>query len=201
MYGEKEKPIYCLFYNYLKYMTIMKRNEFFKKAALGFGSMVLAPSLIKAFPVKNTFYESNSKIIRNNEGKKINVIGDNMTVKLTGTDTSGQFGLIEENNDPGVGIPLHVHKNEDEIFKVIEGEVEFELGDEKKILLKGDLAFCPRGIPHSWKVVGSQKSKVDLSFFPAGLEILFEELSKLPAGPPDFAMVAEICGKYGIKFL
>ena len=86
-------------------MAIMKRNEFLKKAALGLGSTVLVPSLIKALPVKNTFHESNSKIIRNNEGKKINVIGDNMTVKLTGADTSGQFGLIEENNDPGVGIP------------------------------------------------------------------------------------------------
>lgn len=179
----------------------MERNEFLKRTTLGLGSVVLFPSLIKALPIENTFNGSNSKIIKCNEGKKINVIGDNMTVKLTGADTNGQYGLIEENNDPGVGIPLHVHKNEDEIFKVIVGEVEFEVGDEKKILLKGDLAFCPRGIPHSWKVVGSQKSKVDLSFFPAGLEILFEELSKLPAGPPDFALVAEICGKYGIKFL
>jgi len=179
----------------------MERNEFFKRTALGLGSVVLFPSLIKALPIEHAFNGSNSKIIKGNEGKKINVIGDNMTVKLTGADTSGQYGLIEENNDPGVGIPLHVHKNEDEIFKVIEGEVEFEVGDEKKILLKGDLVFCPRGIPHSWKVVGSQKSKVDLSFFPAGLEFLFEELGKLPAGPPNFALVAEICGKYGIKFL
>jgi len=179
----------------------MERNEFFKRSALGLGSMVLFPSLIKALPKESTFNGSNSRITISGAGKKINVIGDNMTVKLTGADTSGQYGLIEENNDPGVGIPLHVHKNEDEIFKVVEGEVEFEVGDEKKILGKGDLAFCPRGIPHSWKVVGSKKAKVDLSFFPAGLEILFEELSKLPAGPPDFALVAEICEKYGIKFL
>ena len=103
--------------------------------------------------------------------------------------------------DPGMQIPLHVHENEDEVFKVIEGQMEITVGDKKTILKAGDLAFAPRNIPHSWKVVGDTKAKVALSVFPAGLEIMFEELSALPAGPPDFGKVAAIAKEYGISFI
>ena len=123
------------------------------------------------------------------------------TVKLTGEDTNGQFTLIEEENVPGTGIPLHVHTNEDEVFRVLEGEMELTVGDKTTILKSGDLAFGPRGVPHSWKIVGDKKAKIILSVFPAGIEHMFEELGKLPPGPPDFPKVADICGRYGINFI
>ncbi|WP_372745988.1 quercetin 2,3-dioxygenase [Lutibacter sp.] len=141
------------------------------------------------------------KIVRNGDGKKINVIGDIQTFKLTGKDTGGLFTLIEEENEPGVGIPPHVHSNEDEVFKVIEGEMELTVGDTTTVLKAGDLAFGPRGIPHSWKIIGDKKAKVILSVFPSGIENMFEELGNLPPGPPNFAIVSEICGRYGVEFI
>ncbi|MGB5237426.1 MAG: cupin domain-containing protein, partial [Flavobacteriaceae bacterium] len=66
---------------------------------------------------------------------------------------------------------------------------------------KGDLIFCPRGIPHAWKVVGDEKARALLSIFPAGLEDMFQELSQLPAGPPDLEKVARICSKYKLRFV
>jgi hypothetical protein len=41
---------------------------------------------------------------------------------------------------------------------------------------------------------------INRNIFPAGLENMFEELDKLPEGPPDFN-VAEICERYGIQFV
>ena len=109
--------------------------------------------------------------------------------------------MIEEENDPGTFIPPHVHENEDEVFKVIEGEMELTVGDTTTTLKAGDLAFGPRGVPHSWKIVGDTKAKVILSVFPAGIEDMFNELGTLPPGPPDFPKVVEICGRYGVKFI
>ena len=143
----------------------------------------------------------NPKIVKNHSGHKLNVLGDNQNIKLTGKDTNGQFTLIEQNNEPGVGIPHHVHKNEDEVFQVIQGEVEMRIGEQTTVLNSGDLIFCPKGIPHSWKVVGEQKARAMLSIFPAGLENMFEELSQLPAGPPDLEKVGKICGKYNLRFV
>ena len=143
----------------------------------------------------------NHKVVLRTQGTVLNVIGDQQTIKLTGKDTGGRFTLIEQYNDPGVGIPKHIHENEDEVFQVLEGRVEMTLGDENKILEAGDLVFCPRGVAHSWRVVGNQKARAMLSIFPAGLEAMFEELAKMPAGPPDLQKVAEICGNYGLRFV
>ena len=142
-----------------------------------------------------------SKIIKNKEGKILNVLGDNQNIKLSGVDTNGQYTLIEQFNEPGVGIPPHIHENEDEVFHVLEGQVEISIADKTTILKAGDLIFCPKGVPHSWKVIGEDKARAMLSIFPAGLEGMFEELSELPAGPPDMKKVSEICGRYKLQFV
>mmetsp|Transcript_25111 Transcript_25111/g.29063 ORF Transcript_25111/g.29063 Transcript_25111/m.29063 type:complete len:146 (+) Transcript_25111:76-513(+) len=142
-----------------------------------------------------------AKIVKNNQGQKLNVLGDNQVIKLTGKDTNGQFTLIEQNNEPGVGIPHHVHENEDEVFQVIHGQVEMIIGDNTTLLNSGDLIFCPKGIPHSWRVVGENSARAMLSIFPSGLENMFEELAELPAGPPNLEKVSKICGKYNLRFV
>lgn len=141
------------------------------------------------------------KLIKKSEGKHLNVLGDNQIIKLTGKDTNGQFTLITQDNPPGIQIPKHIHTKEDEIFQVIEGEIEVEVGDQIVNLKDGDMIFLPRNIPHSFKVTGTKNAKVHVSIFPSGIENMFEELSQLPAGPPDFPRVAEICGKYKIHFV
>ncbi|MFD2515930.1 cupin domain-containing protein [Pontibacter locisalis] len=179
----------------------MKRKEFIKRSAIGLSVSLIAPSAFASTSSESKISKMAAKVIRSAEGKKVNVIGDNMTFKLTGEDTGGQFSLMQEYNEPGVGVPLHVHEHEDEIFKVLEGEIEMEVGDTKTVLRAGDIGFGPRGVPHAWRVVGTQKARVDLSIFPAGLENMFMELGQLPAGPPDFAKVTEICGRYGVRFV
>ena len=128
-------------------------------------------------------------------------MGDNQTVKLSSEDTRGAFTLIEQNNPPGTEIPKHYHENESEIFKVEEGEVSFTVADKTMILRDGDLVYLPPLVPHSFKVTGTQDARVTLNIFPGGLENMFEELSKLPPGPPDFEKITQICGKFGVKFV
>ncbi len=141
------------------------------------------------------------KVVTATEGKWINVLGDNQVIKLTGKDTNGQLTVIIQNLPPGVGVPKHVHANDDEHFHLLEGEVHFEVGDEEHILKAGDMIFLPRDIPHSLKVVGDKTAVVHLSIVPSGAEDMFIELDQLPEGPPDFPKVAEICGRYGVSFV
>ncbi|NKI26144.1 cupin domain-containing protein [Arenibacter sp. 6A1] len=183
----------------------MKRSTFLKSTILmstcTLGTTLLAKGVRRKTTALPNPTDLEPKIIRNDEGTKVNVIGDEMTFKLTGKDTNNQFTLIEEHNEPGVMIPLHVHTNEDEIFKVLEGELELTVGGNTTVLKAGDLAFGPRNVPHSWKVIGTTKARVILSVFPSGIEHMFEELGQLPPGPPDLEKVAAICGKFGISFV
>ncbi|GAB3290558.1 cupin domain-containing protein [Hymenobacter tenuis] len=142
-----------------------------------------------------------AKILEAEAGVQLVVIGDHQRILLTGKDTNQQFTLVEQLNQPGTGVPRHVHSREDEVFHVQEGEVEFEVDGNVQVLQAGELAYVPRGVPHSFKVVGHAPARVLLSIFPAGIEDMFQELAQLPPGPPEFAQVAEICARYGIHFL
>lgn len=190
----------------------MERKDFLRSTACSIGGLSLIPivNACKTETKKDNLEKvSNSKIsaiqkpkiIKNGDGKALNVLGDNQNIKLTGQDTNGQYTLIEQYNEPGVGIPPHVHENEDEVFQVLAGQVEMSIGDDMTMLNAGDIIFCPKGVPHSWKVVGEEKARAMLSIFPAGLEAMFQELSELPAGPPDMEKVSGICGKYNLSFV
>ena len=180
----------------------MNRKEFLKTVTATIGTAIILP-----FAPNNGLFARipqappKIRVKRNGEGKRINVLGDRMTYKLTGKDTGGKYCLIEQHNEPGVGIPLHVHEREDEVFRVLEGQIELSAGNETYRLKAGDMAFCPKNIPHTWRIVGDQMARVDLSFFPAGLELTFDELALLPPGPPDPQLLDEICSRYGLRFI
>lgn len=137
-------------------------------------------------------------IVRDADGKKISVLGDRQVVKLTGKDTGGKLTVIMQELPAGAGVPMHTHGREDENFQVIEGEVEVATSDQLYLLKSGDTIYLPKNVPHSLKAITDAKLKINL--VPAGIEDMFDELGMLPAGPPDFGKVAEICGKYGVTF-
>jgi quercetin dioxygenase-like cupin family protein len=63
------------------------------------------------------------------EGDARWVLGELDTIKATGAQTGGLFGLKESKAAKGNGPPLHVHEHEDEACYVLEGEVTFFVGD------------------------------------------------------------------------
>lgn len=142
-----------------------------------------------------------AKIITAEQGLHQNILGDIQTIKLSGKDTAGKFTIFENNNPPGVGIPLHVHTNEDEVFRILEGEMEFIVEGNTNLLKAGDTIFLPRKIPHSFRVVGEQNAKAIVTIIPSGIEEMFIQLNQLPVGPPDMGKVLDICGSFGITFL
>jgi quercetin dioxygenase-like cupin family protein len=145
---------------------------------------------------------SNVRLVSNGQGKRLNVLGDSQRILLTGEDTAGNYALVENYNSPGVSIPLHLHRNEDETFYVVAGEVDFQINGEIVRASAGTTVYLPRNAPHSFTVVGSEPAKMLMMLMPAGLEKYFEELSRLPSEePPDMEKVFEISARYGIEFL
>lgn len=142
-----------------------------------------------------------SKIINKGQGLHQNILGDSQTVKLTGKDTAGRFTIIENDNPPGVGIPMHVHENEDEVFRILEGEMEFVVDGNTSILKAGDTIFLPRQVPHSFRVIGEKNAKTIITVVPSGIEDMFVQLSQLPPGPPEMDKVLGICNSFGISFI
>ena len=135
------------------------------------------------------------------QGETLNVLGDHQVVKLTGEETEGRFTLIENENPPGAGPPLHVHRNEDEAFYVLQGRVEFEVDGDEVVGEPGATVFLPRGSTHTWRVVGEEPARMLIMLMPAGLESYFRELSALATdGPPEMEKVLEVSARHGIEF-
>lgn len=111
--------------------------------------------------------------------------GGRMTIKATAADTGGAFAQIETDDPGGIGTPLHVHRNEDESFYVLEGEVAVFVDDARIDLAAGDFAFAPRGVAHAY-VVTSERARMLVTLSPAGLEELFVDLgTPVGAAAPD----------------
>ena len=64
-------------------------------------------------------------LLDENEGEAFWLLGMLQTVKISGKDTGGEYGLLEIVVPAGVGPPWHVHPEEDEWFYVLEGELTF----------------------------------------------------------------------------
>ena len=62
-------------------------------------------------------------VLNQGEGKSIDVPGHKVTHKMRGEDTGGVYSLLEVELY-GDGPPQHIHKNEDEAFYVLEGEIK-----------------------------------------------------------------------------
>ena len=177
----------------------MNRNKFLKLTT-DIGTGIISIPTFARNKTKRFVNILDPKIVRNENDKTIHVIGDTQTLKLPVINMNGSFTLIKEEKHQGNGIPFDVHQNEDEVFKVMEGEMELTVGDKTSVLKAGDVAFGPKGVLHACKIIGDKKAKVILRELPAGNKKIFKELSELHEGPPDFKVIAEICGRYGINF-
>lgn len=122
-------------------------------------------------------------------------------LKVSGNDTQGEFCVFETKNERGpmAGPPLHVHKYQDEIFQIIEGEFLFQVGDEKIKASAGDFVFGPRKVPHAFYQT-SKKCHMIFSYNPAGkMENIMKEMAKLmPQNPEGFA---KVCAENDVPFV
>jgi quercetin dioxygenase-like cupin family protein len=142
-------------------------------------------------------------IVPSGKGKTVNILGHEITFKLTRQETGGAYFVFEAVSPPGAGVPPHVHQYEDETGYIIEGEFEIQHGDQIHKATKGSVWNFPRKMPHGFRNSGTTPGKTLWTVTPGGyLERSFEEIAALPSGgPPDMEKIMGIFKKYGLEFL
>jgi quercetin dioxygenase-like cupin family protein len=135
--------------------------------------------------------------------------GSLMTFLATGEETHGKFALIEAVSRKGNDPPPHIHRREEEIFYVLEGEVVFSIGDRTIKGTPGTMIFLPRDVRHSF-TIESEQARMLILVTPAGLEGWFKEFSMPapamtlpPANEPgyqDVQRMLEAAPRYGLDF-
>jgi len=141
-------------------------------------------------------------LIPNDGGKKVNILGIPMVIRIRGRDTGGVVSAVESNDVPGGGPPPHIHHREDETFQILEDEYEWTVGEKQFVAKKGATIFAPRELPHTYRSLGKTPGRLMCVITPAGFEGFFEEIGALsPQQQQDIPRVREIAKKFGLEFL
>ena len=145
---------------------------------------------------------------KSGEGRRIGIVGDVYRFLATGEETDGKYATFEAIVPPGSGPPPHVHSREEESFLVLEGEMTFQLGDERIVAGEGTFLNMPVGSLHCFRNESDKTARLLISLAPAGLEeMLFEVGTPLAddvttAPPPSEAEIKkllEAAPRYGVE--
>jgi quercetin dioxygenase-like cupin family protein len=136
--------------------------------------------------------------------------GDVYRFLVTGEETAGAYFAMEALVPPGGGPPPHIHRNEDETFYIVEGQVDFLLGDEIVTGGTGDFVNIPRGMVHRFQNTGDEPMRMILTFTPGDIEHFFRDTLERaldPTQPPPdnadavAARYVAAAPRYGIEFV
>lgn len=103
-------------------------------------------------------------------------------LKLSGAMTDGRYNYIDEVWNPGFVVRPHFHVEHSELFYLLDGQVEWTVGGETRVLGAGDLVYIPPDTVHAVKVVGERDVRTLMIYEPGDYEEhLDEEQQYTPA--------------------
>ena len=103
--------------------------------------------------------------------------GERFKIRTSVEETEGAFATLELVADPRNGTPMHVHKNEDEHFIVLEGTLHIANGDQTSDAPAGTAVTVRKGVPHAWCNLSEVPLRMLLVFSPGHIERLFREVA------------------------
>lgn len=105
----------------------------------------------------------------------LGVVGDTYTILLSGRDTAGRYTLIDMHVPPGGGPPPHRHDFE-EMFSILDGEIELTFRGETSTARAGDTVNIPANAPHVFRNASDRPARLLCLCAPAGEEEFFREI-------------------------
>jgi len=90
-----------------------------------------------------------------------------------------ELSLLEFEVVPGGGTEPHLHKGHSDSFYVLEGELEFRIGDEVVSATAGSYVLAPPGVVHSFRNVNAERARALNLHTPGGFAEYRRELEGL----------------------
>jgi mannose-6-phosphate isomerase-like protein (cupin superfamily) len=140
-------------------------------------------------------------VLQPGEGRDIDMGNFRMSLKASGEDTAQAFSLLEAEEPPNFGPPMHIHHDAAEAFYVVSGEYRIFIGDEEHVCPAGSFIYIPAGAPHGFRVGAAPSRKLNI-YAPAAMVGYFDELAAAIArNEMDDDTLAEIARRYGMEVI
>lgn len=117
--------------------------------------------------------------------------GERFIIRTSSDDTDGAYTTIEVAADPGNGVRMHIHQNEEEHVIILEGTARVACGYRTWDAAAGTSFTVGRGVPHAWCNPSESSLRMLVTFSPGRIEGLFQAVAQ---GNPDLAALMEDFG-------
>ena len=95
------------------------------------------------------------------------ITGESGYIRVGTEETNGELIVSDLRVRPGGAVlGAHVHRDADERFTVLKGNIGYMLGGQNGNLQAGESADLPRGIPHDWWNAGDEEARVIVEIRP-----------------------------------
>jgi mannose-6-phosphate isomerase-like protein (cupin superfamily) len=132
-------------------------------------------------------------------------------IRRSSADGPDGTSIIEHHMPYGESAPMHVHHGEDEIFRILEGEMLFKIGNLEVMAGPGQTVVAPQGVPHAFRPVSPDGVRCLTLLTGPGFEGLLRAMGRPalrqelpPASPPSaefIALLAETAARHGIDIV
>jgi quercetin dioxygenase-like cupin family protein len=131
---------------------------------------------------KLTVADPDSPVVRH-----VAVVGDIYSILVSGAETAGRYCLIDMIVPDGGGPPPHRHDFE-EMFTLLEGELEITFRGETRTVRAGSTVNIPANAPHAFRNASGGPAHLYCLAAPAGLDEFFlaigDPLASRTSPPP-----------------
>lgn len=128
--------------------------------------------------------------------------GTRVMVLVTGAQTDGRYTMLEYVAPPGgLGPPIHYHREIEESFRILEGELNFQVADRRVVAGPGTFLHVPAGVPHAFWNSSDKPARFIGTISPAGFEQYFAELFALARKRPEMTQdVRPLIGRIAARY-
>src|SRR6478752_3174231 len=106
----------------------------------------------------------------------VHQLGDSVIETLLfGARAGAAFDVIRGTVAPGGGPPPHIHRREDEITFVVDGEFEYVVGEQIIRASAGTCLFLPRNVVHHFRNIGTTTGTLFGIATPGGFASFIED--------------------------
>lgn len=139
---------------------------------------------------------------RAGEGTENNAFGLPRVLLIRGGETGGAASQWIERVPAGHGPPLHIHRGERELFRVLSGRFHFWSDDDVLEVAAGDTLMVPPGTRHTFANVGEAEGQLLVTMVPGGFEEFFAAVEARGLTPDGgMAAILELADQYGMEIV
>jgi quercetin dioxygenase-like cupin family protein len=132
-----------------------------------------------------------------------------LTILLPQAQAADGISLIEHHMAKDFAVPLHIHRDEEESFYVLDGELRLQMDDRIRTLNAGEAVRVAPGVAHSFRIVSPQARFLTMTN--GRFEDMVRSLAR-PADKPELPpqdeptpqqiqALIEACHRHGIEFI